>query len=193
MTTLTDRTNTALLVIDVQNNVVAGAHDRDGVVANIARVVDKARAEGVPVVWVQHNDDNLRRDTDGWQYVPELTRGAEEPLVHKSYGDSFEATDLEDVLAERKVGRLVVAGAQTDACIRSTLHGAIVRGYDVTLVADAHTTEDLTEWGAPSPAQVIAHTNLYWAEQAAPGRRGGTVTADAVDFGAADSASTVPA
>jgi nicotinamidase-related amidase len=182
MTTLNDRPNTALIVIDVQNDVVAGAHDRDGVVANIARVVHKARAEGVPVVWVQHSDDNLRRDTDGWQYVPELTRAGEEPLIHKHYGDSFEDTDLEDVLAQRKVGRLVVTGAQTDACVRSTLHGAIVRGYDVTLVSDAHTTEDLTAWGAPPPAQVIAHTNMYWSEQAAPGRRGGTVTADAVDF-----------
>ena len=182
MTTLDNRPNTALLVIDVQNDVVKGAHNRDGVVATIASLVDKARAEGTPVVWVQHHDDNLVRDSDGWQYVPELTRGADEPLVHKTYGDSFEATDLEDVLAERKVGRLVVTGAQTDACIRSTLHGAIVRGYDVTLVADAHTTEDLSEWGAPPPEAVIAHTNMYWSEQRAPGREGGTVTADAVEF-----------
>jgi len=182
MTTFNDRPNTALLVIDVQNDVVKAAHNRDGVVATIASLVDKARAGGTPVVWVQHNDDNLRRDSDGWQYVPELTRSPDEPLVHKSYGDSFEATDLEDVLAERKVGRLVVTGAQTDACIRSTLHGAIVRGYDVTLVADAHTTEDLSEWGAPPPDKVIAHTNMYWSEQSAPGRTGGTVTADALEF-----------
>ncbi|MDQ1684513.1 MAG: hypothetical protein QOC82_1250 [Frankiaceae bacterium] len=182
MTSLADRPNTALLVIDVQNDVVSGAHNRDGVVANIATLVDKARAGGVPVVWVQHSDDHLKRDTEGWEYVPELVRADAEPLIHKNYGDSFEATDLEDVLAERKVGRLVVAGAQTDACIRSTLHGAIVRGYDAILVADAHTTEDQSEWGAPPPDQVIAHTNLYWGEQAAPGRRGGTVTADAVDF-----------
>ena len=85
-----------------------------------------------------------------------------EPLVQKRYGDSFEETDLESLLAERGVGRLVVAGAQTDACIRSTLHGAITRGYDATLVGDAHTTEDLSEYGAPAPDKVIAHTNLYW-------------------------------
>ena len=182
MTTFTDRPNTALLVIDVQNDVVKAAHNRDGVVATIAALVDKARGGGVPVVWVQHSDDELPRDTPGWEYVPELARAADEPLIHKNYGDSFEATDLEDVLAERKVGRLVVTGAQTDACIRSTLHGAIVRGYDATLVADAHTTEDLSEWGAPPPDQVIAHTNLYWDWQAAPGRRGGTVKAEEVDF-----------
>jgi nicotinamidase-related amidase len=190
MTTFTDRPNTALLVIDVQNDVVRAAHNRDGVVATIATLVDKARADGVPVVWVQHSDDHLPRDSEGWQYVPELARAADEPLIHKNYGDSFEATDLEEVLAERKVGRLVVTGAQTDACIRSTLHGAIVRGYDATLVSDAHTTEDQSEWGAPPPEQVIAHTNLYWQEQSAPGRRGGTVTASEVDFSGAGQAVT---
>ena len=81
MTTLTDRPNTALLVIDVQNNVVAGAHDRDGVIANIATLVAKARAEQVPVVWVQHSDDNLPEGSDGWQYVAELSQSESEPLV----------------------------------------------------------------------------------------------------------------
>lgn len=182
MTSLSDRPDTALLVIDVQNDVVANAHNRDGVIANIAVLVGKARAEGAPVIWVQHSDDNLPQDSDGWQYVPELTREGSEPLIHKQYGDSFEATDLEAVLAERKVGRLIVAGAQTDECIRSTLHGAIVRGYDATLVSDAHTTEDQTQWGAPTPDKVIAHTNLYWQYHTAPGRRGGTVPTDSVDF-----------
>ena len=182
MTTLPDRPNTALIVIDVQNDVVADAHNRDGVIANINRLVDKARAEDVPVVWVQHADDELVPGTDGWAYVPELDPQPSEPLVHKNYGDSFEATGLEDVLSARGVGRLVVTGAQTDACIRSTLHGAMVRGYDVTLVGDAHTTEDQSAWGAPPPDQVIAHTNLYWRFQSAPGRRGGTVDTADVDF-----------
>jgi len=182
MTTLTDRPNTALLVVDVQNDVVASAHDRDTVVANIASLVDRARAGNVPVVWVQHSSEGLPQGSDGWQYVPELPQQASEPVVHKRYGDSFEDTDLERVLADRKVGHLIVTGAQTDECIRSTLHGAIVRGYDATLVGDAHTTEDLTEWGAPSPDLVIAHTNLYWGNHTAPGRRAGTVTTESVSF-----------
>jgi nicotinamidase-related amidase len=184
MTNLPDRPNTALLVIDVQNGVVAAAHDRDDVIANIHRLVEKARAEQVPVVWVQHSDEEMPPDSDGWQYVPELELGEAEPIVHKTYGDAFEDTDLEALLAERGVGRLVVTGAQTDACIRSTLHGGFVRGYDVTLVADAHTTEDLTDFGAPPPDQVIAHTNLYWKFQTAPGRQGGTVATAEVDFAA---------
>jgi nicotinamidase-related amidase len=182
MTTLADRPNTALLVIDVQNGVVGEAYDRDNVVATIGTLIDKARAADVEVVWIQHNSDDLSRDSESWQYVPELKRREGEPLVQKAYGDSFEDTDLEAVLAARGIGRLVVAGAQSDACIRSTLHGAIVRGYDATLVSDAHTTGDLTSYGAPRPEQVIAHTNLYWQYTTAPGRTAGTVTTADVDF-----------
>jgi nicotinamidase-related amidase len=184
MTTLSDRPNTALLVIDVQNGVVAAAFQRDEVVARIAGLVARARAEAVPVVWVQHESDELVVGSDKWQYVPELERNEAEPLIHKRYGDSFEATDLESELAQRGVGRLVVTGAQTDACVRSTLHGAITRGYDVELVSDAHTTEDLSQYGAPSPDQVIAHTNLYWKYQTAPGRTGGVVSSEDVEFAA---------
>jgi nicotinamidase-related amidase len=182
MTTLEDRPNTALLVVDVQQGVVAGNHRRDEVVANIGGLVDKARQDGVPVVWVQHSDEGLAHGSDEWQIVPELKPDDAEPLVHKNYGDSFEATDLESILAELRVGSLVVCGAQTDACIRSTLHGALARGYDAQLVSDAHTTEDCTQWGAPSPEAVIAHTNLYWSSQRAPGRTAGTVETNDVDF-----------
>ncbi len=183
MTTLENRPNTALLVIDVQNGVVAGAHERDAVVANVGSLVEKARRERVPVVWVQHSDEQLAKGSDEWRIVPELEPDAAEPLIEKNYGDSFEDTPLENVLSDLAVGRLVVVGAQTDACIRSTLHGALVRGYDATLVSDAHTTEDQSAWGAPPPDQVIAHTNLYWTYQTAPGRTGGTVETKDVDLG----------
>jgi len=183
VTTLTDRPNTALLVIDVQQGVVAGAHRRDEVVANIGSLVDTARAGGVPIIWVQHSDAELAQGSADWQYVPELLRQESEPLVHKSYGDSFEGTDLEQVLAGAGVGRLVVTGAESDACIRSTIHGAFTRGYDVTLVGDAHTAGDKSAWGAPPVDQVIAHTNLYWQFQAAPGRTAAVTPAAAVTFG----------
>jgi nicotinamidase-related amidase len=182
MTTLQNRQNIAFLVVDVQNSVVEQAYKRDAVIANIVSLVGKARRERVPVVWVQHSDEQLPSGSDGWQIVPELTPGSAEPLVEKHYGDSFEATTLETVLSDLGVGRLVVAGAQTDACIRSTIHGAFVRGYDVTLVSDAHTTEDQTAWGAPPPEQAIAHTNLYWTYQAAPGRTAARVETEDVNF-----------
>jgi len=182
MATLENRPNTAILVIDVQNGVVGGAHERDAVVANIGSLVEKARWERVPVVWVQHSNEQLTRGSDDWRIVPELTPGDAEPRIEKNYGDAFEDTALEAVLSGLSVGRLVVVGAQTDACIRSTLHGAFVRGYDAILVSDAHTTEDQTAWGAPPPGQVIAHTNLYWTHQTAPGRTAGTVATKDVDF-----------
>jgi nicotinamidase-related amidase len=185
MSTLDRRPNTALIVIDVQNDVVGSAYERDAVVTTIADLVDRARKAEVPVVWVQHSDDGLEKGSQGWEIVPELQPDPTEPLVQKNYGDSFEATDLEDVLAGLGVGRLVVTGAQTDACIRSTLHGAFTRGYDALLVSDAHTTDDQSEWGAPSPDQVIAHTNLYWTFQSAPGRTAGTVKAADVTFASA--------
>jgi hypothetical protein len=149
MTTFQDRPVTALLILDTQNGVVDGNHQRDAVIANM---------------------------------VPELAPGDTEPVLDKSYADAFEDTTLETVLAGLGAGRLIVAGAQTDECIRSTLHGAIVRGYDAILVSDAHTTEDQTEWGAPPPDQVIAHTNLYWTYHRAPGRTAGTVETRNVDF-----------
>jgi len=183
MTTLKNRPNTALLVVDVQNSVVAQAHERDAVVANVAALVEKARREEIPVVWVQHSDEQLVQGSDNWHIVPELLPNADEVLVAKNYGDSFEDTNLESVLMDLGVGRLFVVGAQTDQCIRSTLHGAFTRGYDATLVSDAHSTEDATQWGAPPPDQVIAHTNLYWTYQDAPGRTAGTVATKDVDFG----------
>ena len=182
MTTLENRPRTALVVIDVQNDVVGGAHERDAVVGRIRSLVERARDEQVPVVWVQHSDEGLAHGSDGWRIVPELAPDPAEPLVEKSYGDSFEDTRLEDVLAGLEVGRLLVTGAQTDACIRSTLHGALTRGYDAILVSDAHTTEDQSQWGAPPPEQVIAHTNLYWTYQTAPGRTAGTVATEEVSF-----------
>jgi len=185
MTSLPDRPNTALLVVDVQNDVVANAHQRDEVVANINSLVDAARAEDVPVIWVQHSSDELQPGSEGWQYVPELKRLDSEPLVHKKYGDSFEETTLESELAQRNVGRLVVTGAQTDACIRETLHGAFVRGYDTTLVSDAHTTEDFSAYGLPPADKVIAHTNMYWTWQTAPGRTASVVGTGDVKFDAA--------
>jgi len=182
MTTLENRPNTALLVVDVQNGVVSGNHERDAVVANIARLVEKARREQVPVVWIQDSGGPRAQGSDAWRIVPELDPSDAEPHVDKKFGDSFEDTTLESVLSGLGVGRLVVVGAQTDACVRSTLHGAFVRGYDTTLVSDAHTTEDQTPWGAPPPDQVIAHTNLYWTYQAAPGRKAGVVATEDVDF-----------
>jgi isochorismate hydrolase len=182
VTTLAGRPNAALLVIDPQNGVLAAAESRDSVLKNIELLVARARAEGAPVIWVQHAGEGLTRGSEAWQFVPEVSRLDAGPVVHKAYGDAFEDTDLEQLLAGRAVGRLVVAGAQSDACVRSTIHGAFTRGYDVTLVSDAHTTDDRTMYGGPPAAQVIALTNLYWSYQSAPGRTALTVPTAEISF-----------
>ena len=184
MSSLPGRDRTALLVVDVQNGVVNdnGSHRRDEVVAAIASLVARARAEAVPVVWVQHSSDELPVGSPQWEYVDELAIAEGEPVVHKRYGDSFEGTELEGLLAGLGVGHLVVTGAQSDACIRSTIHGGFTRGYDVTLVGDAHTTEDCTRWGVPAPDVVVGFTNLYWDGMTAPGREGKVVAAADVSF-----------
>ena len=177
-----DRPNSALLIVDVQNNVVANAHRRDEVIVNISALVRKARSDGAAVIWVQHTSDDLPMHSSGWQYVPELQRDAAEPLVHKRHGDSFEDTVLEAELDRLDVGRLIVTGAQTDACIRATIHGAFTRGYDTVLVGDAHTTEDLSSYGLPPPDKIIAHTNMYWRWQSGPGRTASVVNTQDVRF-----------
>jgi nicotinamidase-related amidase len=182
MTILANRPNIALVVIDMQTAVIEHAFERDRVVTTVAGLVDRARAQRVAVIWVQHADEELVNGSQGWCIVPELAPVDTEPLLEKSYPDSFEGTDLESVLSRLAVGRIVVVGAQTDGCILSTLHGAFVRGYDVTLVGDAHTTEDQTALGASSPDQVIIHTNLYWNGQEAPGRAAATVSSAKISF-----------
>lgn len=182
MSTFTDRPHTALLVVDVQRDVMATSIEAAAVIGRIVELVDRARAAQVPVVWVQHSDGGLERGSEGWQIVDDLQPASQEPLVHKSYGDAFEGTTLEEELAALRAGHLVVTGAQTDMCIRSTIHGGFARGYDVTLVSDAHTTEDLSAYGAPPPEAVIAHTNLYWAEHGGPGKQAAVKGCDDVRF-----------
>lgn len=174
--------NTALLVIDVQNDVVVNGHNRDGVITAIAGLVERARAEAVPVIWVQHADDDLLAGTPGWEIVDELSVAEGEPIVHKNHRDSFDGTTLEQQLADLDVDRLIITGAQTDFCVRWTLHGAQTRGFDTVLVGDAHTTDD-GDPDIPSAAQLIEHTNRYWQHATSAGGTGSVVVAADVDFG----------
>ncbi|MDN5726513.1 MAG: isochorismatase family protein [Propionibacteriales bacterium] len=175
---------TALAVIDLQRQVIADAHDRGGVVARTAALVERARTEQVPVIWVQHNAAHLVRDSDGWQLANGLSPAADEPVVHKQYSDAFAETDLADALAKTDTDRLVIAGAASEQCVRATLHSAVIKGYDVVLVSDAHTTQDLVFDGHDLPAtqlidviNAIAQYGLVW-----PGASGSTATAATVDL-----------
>ncbi|WP_210603698.1 isochorismatase family protein [Brevibacterium oceani] len=177
-----DRPNTALIVVDVQNAVMEASWNSENVVSTISDLVDRARADGTDIVWVRHSSRELPQGTEQWQIVEALVPAEGEAIVEKTHGNTFEETDFEDVLAGKDIGRLVVTGAQSDACIRSTIHGGFARGYDVTLVSDAHTTEDLSAWGAPEPEKVVSHTNLYWGFESGAGRKAAVQTAADVDF-----------
>ena len=127
------------------------------------------------------------KGSDDWQIVPELAPADAEPHIDKNYGDAFEDTSLETVLSDLGVGRLLVVGAETDACVRSTLHGAFVRGYDTTLVSDAHTTERPDGMGRAATRPGHRPHEPVLERPEGPGRTAGTVATEDVDFGAAGS------
>ena len=129
-----------LLVVDVQVGVMSEAWDAPRIIKNVVQAVERARAQGVPVIWVQHSDDELVYGSPAWQWVPELAPAEGEPLIHKHFNSSFEQTALEDQLAQFGATHVVLAGAATNWCIRATAYAALDRGYDLTLVKDAHTT-----------------------------------------------------
>jgi nicotinamidase-related amidase len=170
MTTL-PRDKSALLIIDVQNDVVAAAFERDTRVSNMREAINRARKAGIPVIWVQHSDPWLPIDSDGWNIVPELSPLENEVRVRKLYRSSFEETTLESELERLNVGHLIVAGAETNNCIRHTSHSALERGYDLTLLSDAHTTNSFDWDGKPIDASVIVNElNANFHEYQLPGR-----------------------
>ena len=177
MSTFSDRPNKALIVIDVQNGVVGDAWNRAAVLANINTLVDQARAKSVPVIWVQHSEEEMPIGSDNWQIVSELSPLESEPHIRKEYGSSFEATNLDQVLADLKVGQLIICGAQTNNCVRHTVHAALEKGYDITLVGDAHTTSDVN-WGEYQikADQVVSEQNLAFLNYALPGRAAKVLT-----------------
>ncbi|HEY3530189.1 MAG TPA: cysteine hydrolase family protein [Nocardioides sp.] len=191
---MTDDTNrtSALLVIDVQNANTADGYRRDEVIGNIRGLIDRAKHVGAPVIWVQHHAGGspLERGTEGWQIVEEVRPGDGETVVEKEYLDSFVETGLRAELDRLGVGHLVICGAATDACIRSTAQRSQIEGYDVTLVADGHTT-DVGPWPLPLPdgtkvpigaEQMIAYTNFFVEDTAYPGVTTKVVNADEVEF-----------
>mgnify|MGYP000107766409 FL=1 len=183
MSSLVGRGKTALLVIDVQNNVVEGAYNLESVLKNINVALDKARDAGVLVIWVQHSDEEMPLNSDGWQIVSQLMPADGEPKVRKTYRSSFEATNLEEVLAGMNVGHVVITGMQTNNCVRHTTHSAQERGYDVTILGDAHTTTGYDWNGHTVDAAVIVNefNDGFYATEL-PGRFTRTISTSELAF-----------
>jgi len=175
-----------LLVVDVQVGVMSGSWDAPRIIRNVARAVECARAQSVPVVWVQHSDKDLVHGSPEWQWVPELAPAQGEPLIHKQFNSSFEQTALEEQLAKLGATHIALAGAATNWCIRATAYGAIERGYDLTLIKDAHTTGtmELDNGVRIEAANVVQELNIAMTWVSYPGRTNSTATAEEVDFAA---------
>jgi nicotinamidase-related amidase len=176
----------ALLIIDVQNALCTGewaAFDIERVVERINDVAAKARAIGVPVVLIQHEEEAgpLQFGSEGWQLDARLTTRPEDITVRKTATDSFHRTGLQDLLQSRGVSHLVVCGLQSEFCVDSTVRGALARGYPVTLVADGHSTSDN---GILSAAQIAAHHTATLANIGSFGPRVTATPAFGIHFSA---------
>jgi nicotinamidase-related amidase len=150
----------ALLVIDVQNGVVLNAFEKDEVVAQISRAIDSARASDLPVIWVQHSEDEMPIGSHYWEIIPELVPEDHDGRVEKIHGSSFQETDLAEILQEHDISHLYITGAQSENCVNATTVDALYRGYRVSLVSDAHTTDD---------GSVVAAINGKFVESSARG------------------------
>ena len=138
----------ALLVIGLQRNKFEASRpvwDALGVLARISELVARARAAGVPVIWVRNNGgpgDPDEHGTSGWELMPVIPRLAGEPIVDKEMNDAFAGTSLDSLLKSRGARTVVVCGPQSECCIQATCRGAVKRGYKVILVSDGHLTFD---------------------------------------------------
>jgi nicotinamidase-related amidase len=184
MATVRNGNKGVLVVVDVQVGVVGDAWDAPRVIGNVARTVARARAQGVPVIWVQHSDDELVYGSPPWQWVPELVPADGETRIHKAFNSSFEQTTLDAELARIGASHIALAGAASNWCIRATAYGALERGYDLTLVKDAHTTRtmELDDGTRIEAASVVRELNIAMTGLSYPGRTNGTATAETVDF-----------
>ena len=184
MATVREGNKPVMVIVDVQVGVMKEAWQAQRVIANISRAVERARAQAVPVIWVQHSNHELPKDSAQWQWVPELVPAEAEPLIHKKYNSAFEQTSLDSELAGLGATHIVLAGAATNWCIRATAYGALDRGYDLTLVEDAHTTESMQLAGGMTieAETVIQELNIAmkWLEY--PGLKSGAASANDITF-----------
>lgn len=184
MATIRKGNKSALMVVDVQVGVIKNAWEPERIVRNICIAVDKARSLGVPVIWVQHSDEELKYQSPEWELVPELSPLAGETRIFKHFNSSFEETQLEKILLGMGVSHILLAGAATNWCIRATAYGALDRGYDVTLIKDAHSTEDMEfEDGVVVKAEhIIRDLNVAMKWLNYPLRVNRAVAAEDLDF-----------
>jgi nicotinamidase-related amidase len=186
MATIREGKKAVLMVVDVQVGVMQSAWDSPRVIQNIVNAVEKARRQGVPVIWVQHADGELVYGSPEWQIVPELAPAGGETRIYKGFNSSFEQTPLEEIMSRLGATHIVLTGAATNWCIRATAYAALERGYDLTLVKDAHTTGTIEfQDGSKIEAEnIITELNIAMQWLSYPGRKNSAVSVEEIDFAA---------
>ena len=184
MATIREDNQPVLLVVDVQVGVMREAWEAPRIIRNVCLAVEKARARGIPVIWVQHAGKELVYGSPDWQLVPELSPAEGEARIYKQFNSSFEQTPLEETLSRLGATHIVLAGASTNWCIRATAYGALERGYDLTLIKDAHTTETIVfdDGTKLEAAVIILDLNIAMKWLSYPGRTNTTEEAGKIEF-----------
>ncbi len=156
----------ALLIIDMQEGLLEEVSDAAAFTERVAAVRDLARKAGRPIVVIQHEAADLVPGEPAWQLSTAIAPREGDILVAKRNCDSFIGTDLDTLLHDLAVSRVVVTGLATEFCIDSTCRAALSRGFDLTLVADGHSTPEPPPHSGLSAATIVARYNqvLGWAD-----------------------------
>lgn len=186
MATIREGNKPVLVVVDVQVGVMRTTWETPRITQNIISAVHKARSHGIPVIWVRHSDTELVYGSPDWQFAPGLSPAPDELKIDKQFNSSFEQTSLEATLAQLGATHIILAGAATNWCIRATAYGALDRGYDLTLLKDAHTTEtiDFDDGTRVEAADIVRELNIAMKWLSYPGRSNNTASAEEIDFAA---------
>lgn len=144
----------ALLIIDLQNDYFDGGSyplwNTEQVLANIESAIESAKAEGIPIVHIQHVADPalglapfFNEGTEGVEIHPRILAAAPDaPIVQKAFADGFEQTTLESTLQELGASELLVCGMMTQNCVTHTSISKAADKYPVTVLVDCCTTVD---------------------------------------------------
>ena len=174
----------ALIIIDMQQGSFTPdqpRHDAAGLVARLNELADRVRAAGGMVIFIQQDGpegDPHHPSNPGWHLLPDLDVLPSDQIVRKTACDAFLYTELEGLLADCGIDRLIITGCATDYCVDTTVRSALARGYRTIAPADGHTTLDRPHLSA---LQIIAHHNAIWADFIAPGGPAEITACAAVD------------
>ena len=158
-----------LLVIDMQKSMFLTPRlNTDSVVSNINSLARFIRQNGGVVLYVQHNgtvEEGLAEGTQGWEIIDELDVQADDMKMTKTACDAFYETNLATILTGLKADNVVITGAATEFCVDTTLRSCLSKGFNLTAIADAHTTADREHLSARS---IVEHHNWTWANLILP-------------------------